>query len=183
MNDTTAETKRMRQLSFLEWCEALLAGWIIVAVVFSFFFRVMMVSGSSMVPTLTDGDRLLVQTVLYQPKRGDIVILDGYIDYGKPLVKRIIAMEGDTVDIDFTTGDVFVNGELQQEPYIAEPTITAGDLSLPITLGEDQIFVMGDNRNGSRDSRNSEIGCLDRRDIVGKAIFRLTPFDSMGRIK
>lgn len=182
MNDTSAEKKK-KQLSFLEWCEALVMGWVIVAVIFSFLFRVILVSGSSMVPTLTDGDRLLVQSVHYTPQRGDIVIVDGYIDYGKPLVKRVIAMEGDTVDIDFITGTVSVNGEILDEPYIAEPTNRAGDIEFPITLTENQIFVMGDNRNYSEDSRNSDIGCLDRRDILGKAIFRLTPFDKMGRIQ
>ena len=178
-----ASTKRKAQLSFLEWCEALAFGWIIVALVFCFLFRVMLVSGSSMVPTLTNGDRLLVQSVGYQPKRGDIVIVDGYINYGKPLVKRVIAMEGDTVDIDYYTGEVFVNGQLLDEPYIAEPTTTPGDTFLPVTLGEDQIFVMGDNRNHSSDSRSSEIGLLDRRDILGKAIFRIAPLDTMGRIE
>ncbi len=183
MNDTSAENKKKRQLSFLEWCEALVMGWVIVAVIFSFLFRVILVSGSSMVPTLTNGDRLLVQSIKYTPQRGDIVIVDGYIDYGKPLVKRVIAMEGDTVDIDFATGDVSVNGEVLNEPYIAERTNRAGDIEFPITLGKNQIFVMGDNRNYSEDSRNSDIGCLDRRDILGKAIFRLSPFDKMGRIQ
>lgn len=183
MNDTSAEKKKKRQLSFLEWCEALVMGWVIVAVIFSFLFRVILVSGSSMVPTLTNGDRLLVQSINYKPQRGDIVIVDGYIDYGKPLVKRVIAMEGDTVDINFATGDVSVNGEVLNEPYIAECTNRAGDIEFPITLEENQIFVMGDNRNYSEDSRNSDIGCLDRRDILGKAIFRLSPFDKMGRIQ
>lgn len=183
MNDTSEEKKRARQLSFLEWCEALILGWIIVAVIFSFLFRVILVSGSSMVPTLHDGDRLLVQAVNYTPQRGDVIIVDGYIDYGKPLVKRIIAMEGDTVDIDFATGDVSVNGEILDEPYIAELTTTPGDVIFPITLGKDQVFVMGDNRNHSSDSRTSSIGCLDRRVILGKAIFRMTPFDKMGRIQ
>lgn len=183
MNDTTEEKKKSRQLSFLEWCESLVFGWIIVAVIFSFLFRVILVSGSSMVPTLTDGDRLLVQSIGYTPHRGDIVIIDGYIDYGKPLVKRIIAMEGDTVDIDYSAGTVSVNGEVLDEPYIAEPTWMQGDMELPITLGEDQIFVMGDNRNHSSDSRSTSIGCLDQRDILGKAIFRITPFEKMGRIQ
>ena len=87
------------------------------------------------------------------------------------------------MDINFATGDVSVNGEVLNEPYIAERTNRAGDIEFPITLEENQIFVMGDNRNYSEDSRNSDIGCLDRRDILGKAIFRLSPFDKMGRIQ
>lgn len=183
MHDLSNNSSKERGLSFLEWCEALVFGWIVVAIVFCFLFRVIIVSGSSMVPTLENGERLLVQSILYKPQQGDIVIVDGYIDYGKPLVKRIIAMEDDTVDIDFSTGEVFVNGDLLEESYIAEKTQLQGDVRFPITLGKDQIFVMGDNRNGSRDSRNSEIGCLDERDILGKAVYRLTPFDRMGRIK
>ncbi len=183
MGDISNNETRKHGLSFLEWCEALVFGWVVVAIIFCFLFRVIIVSGSSMVPTLENGQRLLVQSMHYQPQRGDIVIVDGYIDYGKPLVKRIIAMGGDTVNINFETGEVFVNGALLQEPYIAEKTAVQGDVTFPITLEKDQIFVMGDNRNFSRDSRDSDIGCLDKRDILGKAIFRLTPFDRMGRIK
>lgn len=177
------EEKRKRALSILEWYEALIFGLAAVVICFSFVFRVILVSGSSMYPTLEGGDRLLVWALNYKPERGDIIILDGYIDYGKPLVKRIIAVEGDTIDINFNTGDVFVNGQLLDEPYIAEPTVYQADVEFPLTVGEGKIFVMGDNRNSSTDSRDSDVGCLDERDVLGKAIIRLTPFEKMGKIE
>lgn len=166
----------------LEWYESLVFALVFLLAVFSFFFRIIRVDGSSMVPTLRDGDRLIVWGAGYEPHNGDVIVMDGYIEYGKPLVKRIIAMGGDTIDIDYSTGTVTVNGVILQEPYIAEPTTLQGDVSLPMTVPDGQVFVMGDNRNGSKDSRRAEIGCLDKRDVLGKVIFRVAPFQKMGKI-
>ena len=171
-----------RGSNVLEWYESLIFSIFVVIALFSFVFRITLVYGSSMVPTLAEQDRLIVWATGYEPTRGDVVILDGYIEYGKPLVKRIIAVAGDTVDIDFDAGIVSVNGEVLDEPYIAEPTRLEGDVAFPLTVPEGSVFVMGDNRNGSTDSRNSAVGCIDERDVLGKAVFRILPFDKIGVI-
>jgi signal peptidase I len=166
----------------LEWYESLIFGVTVIVLAFSFVFRITLVNGQSMEPTLQNQDRLIVWAAGYTPQRGDVVILDGYIDYGKPLVKRIIAVAGDTVNIDFTTGAVSVNGTVLDEPYIAETTQVSGDVTFPLTVPAGRVFVMGDNRNASTDSRFSTVGCLDEKDILGKAVFRLLPFGKMGVI-
>jgi signal peptidase I len=169
--------------SLLEWYEALVFAIVVLVVAFSFAFRITLVNGTSMVPTLQDQDRLIVWASGYKPAHGDVIILDGYVDWGKPLVKRIIGMPGDTVNIDFTTGAVSVNGEVLDEPYIADVTHLQGDVAFPLTVPQGRVFVMGDNRNGSTDSRFSSVGCMDERDILGKAIFRLMPFDKIGKVQ
>ncbi len=175
--------EQKREQSLLEWYEALVFALVILVVVFSFFFRIIMVNGSSMAPTLSPSDRLVVWAAGYTPERGDVIVVDGYIDYGKPLVKRIIAMGGDTVDIDFANGVVSVNGQILEEPYIAEPTHNSYDVSFPLTVPEGTVFVMGDNRNASNDSRSTAIGCIDERDIMGKVVFRFSPVDRIGGIQ
>lgn len=167
----------------LDWYEAMIFALVILVAVFSFFFRIIMVNGSSMVPTLSGGDRLVIWGAGYTPACGDVIVVDGYIDYGKPLVKRIIAKGGDTVDIDFTSGEVSVNGNVLEEPYIAEPTHVSSDVTFPLVVPENTVFVMGDNRNGSTDSRNSSVGFIDERDIMGKVVFRFSPIDRIGGIE
>ena len=141
-------------------------------------FRVVVVSGSSMYDTLKHGDYLLLlSNVFYrQPEQGDIVVISKEsFDNGSPIVKRIIATEGQIVDIDFETGTVFVDGEPLDEPYAYTPTTTAGGVQFPLEVFDGFVFVMGDNRNGSRDSRFPEIGLIDRREILGKAIYLVLP--------
>lgn len=148
-----------------------------------FFVRASLVRGSSMEPTLSDGDCLLVQMAGYQPVPGDIVaIRAGEDSKEKHLIKRIIAQGGQTVQIDFETGMVFVDGALLTEPYIAEATHLAGDVAFPLTVPLDSYFVLGDNRNNSQDSRGSVLGCVPRQDIEGRALFRFAPFESFGPI-
>jgi len=136
-----------------------------------------------MIPTLADGDKLIVWGVGYEPQRGDVVIVDSYTAYGKPLVKRVIAKGGDTISIDYNTGAVTVNGELLQEDYIAEPTYLGYDVVFPYTVPEGFVFVMGDNRNASLDSRSSSVGCIDERDILGKVLVRFLPVSNFGVVK
>lgn len=167
----------------LEWYEALISAALVLVLVFSFFFRIIQVDGHSMVPTLNHGDKLIVWGAGYTPQRGDVVIVDSYTSYGKPLVKRIIAKGGDTVDIDFEEGIVMVNGELLQEDYVAEPTYQSFDVKFPYTVPEGTLFVMGDNRNGSLDSRASSVGCIDECDILGKVLLRFMPVNDFGVIK
>ena len=169
--------------SALDWYEAMVFALVILVAAFSFFIRLIMVSGSSMVPTLYENDRLIVWAAGYTPARGDVVVVDDYIDYGKPLVKRVIAKGGDEVDIDFVTGTVSVNGTVLEEPYVAQPTYESFDVEFPMTVPEGTVFVLGDNRNASSDSRTSVIGCIDERDVMGKVVFRFSPFNRMGGIR
>ena len=157
------QAKPVRGQNLLEWYEALISAALVLVLIFSFFFRIIQVDGSSMVPTLVNGDKLIVWGAGYTPQRGDVVIVDSYTSYGKPLVKRVIAKGGDTVSIDYATGTVAVNGEVLQEDYIAEPTYLGYDVTFPYTVPEGTVFVMGDNRNQSLDSRSTYVGCIDER--------------------
>ena len=161
-----------------EWVQALVCSVLAVVVLFTFVIRLIGVDGHSMVPTLQDGDRLLVTTSLLsgEYRYGDIVIIQkGTFADGDPIVKRVIATEGQTVDIDFANGIVYVDGEALDEPYINEPTYTDEGTEFPLTVPEGSIFVMGDNRNRSDDSRNAELGTVDTRYIIGRAVFLLFP--------
>ena len=183
-NTTTAqEPKPVRGQGVLEWYEALISAALVLVLVFSFFFRLIQVDGISMVPTLVNGDKLIVWGAGYTPQRGDVVIVDSYTSYGKPLVKRVIAKGGDTVSIDYATGTVAVNGEVLQEDYIAEPTYLGYDVQFPYTVPEGTVFVMGDNRNQSLDSRSTYVGCIDERDILGKVLVCFMPFTDFGVVK
>lgn len=173
----------VRGQGLLEWYEALISAALVLVLVFSFFFRIIQVDGRSMVPTLNNGDKLIVWGAGYTPQRGDVVIVDGYTTYGRPLVKRVIAKGGDTIKIDYENGIVEVNGEVLQEDYIAEPTYLGFDVEFPYTVPDGTLFVMGDNRNESLDSRSSSIGCIDERDILGKVLLCFMPFQDFGVIK
>lgn len=152
-----------------------------IMLVFAFVFRLNIVDGHSMDMTLADGQYLLVSDLLYEPTAGDIVIVHkiNADPYDAPIVKRVIATEGQTVDIDFTTWTLKVDGKVIDEPYryLSNDPILTSDWDFPITVGEDQIFVMGDNRNNSADSRTEEIGLIDTRCVVGKAYVRLFPMN------
>lgn len=167
----------------IEWYEALVSALVVMVLLFSFFFRIIQVDGGSMNPTLWDGDKLVVWGAGYTPQRGDVVIVDDYTSYGRPLVKRIIAKGGDTISIDYTAGTVTVNGQLLQEDYIAEPTYLGYDVEFPYTVPEGQLFLMGDNRNASLDSRSSSIGCIAEEDILGKVLFCFLPLEDAGVVK
>lgn len=158
-----------------------------VAVLSGFFLRIETVSGGSMVPTLYEGNRLLVQQSFYQPKVGDVVICNQPNFSGKPFVKRIIAVEGQTVDIDFLSGVVTVDGHVLIEPYlydlIRDTPGMEQRMQFPLTVPPGELFVMGDNRNYSTDSRSTLIGTVDTRYVVGRVWLRLYPLEQMGRIE
>ena len=175
--------KPSKENSLFEWYDSMVFALTVIVLVFVFLVRVITVSGYSMEPTLLWNDRVAVQSMLYTPKRGDVVVMDGYINYGDPLVKRIIAVGGDTLDIDFSTGTVTLNGQQLDEPYISAPTRVSYDVVFPVVVSEGYVFVMGDNRPNSLDSRSSEIGMIDERDILGKVLVRIFPFDRFGRIE
>ena len=160
-----------------EWVQALVCSVLVVVVLFTFVIRLIGVDGHSMVPTLQDGDRLLVlNSMLYDDYRyGDIVVLRKESFLAEPVVKRVIATEGQTVDIDFSSGSVFVDGELLDEDYINDLTFDDEGMAFPLTVPEGSIFVMGDNRNHSTDSRDPRLGTVDARYVIGKAVFLAFP--------
>ena len=176
MQEQEKQTAKGRDL--YEWVQSLVGSVLVVVAIFTFVIRMMGVDGHSMLNTLQHGDRLLVvNSMLYHDyKYGDIVILrkNGVFD-DDPIVKRVIAVEGQTVDIDFTEGIVYVDGEALEEDYIREPTYTAEGTEFPLTVPEGSIFVMGDNRNGSSDSRDYRLGTVDTRYDIGKAAFLIFP--------
>lgn len=174
------QKRREKNFTILEWFDALVLALTMVLILLLFLIRTVNVDGSSMVPTLQDGEQLLARSVLYKPQRGDIVVVDSYISYGAPLIKRVIAVGGDTVDIDIVRGVVIVNGETLDEPYVSAPTHNAGDMTFPLTVPEGMVFLLGDNRPSSKDSRYAEIGLIDERDILGKVFFRILPFSEFG---
>ena len=150
----------------------------VVMIVFVLLFRVVIVSGSSMYATLNDGDWLLVTGSIFyhDPQYGDIIVASKEsFNRGEPIIKRVIATEGQTVDIDFVTGIVFVDGVALEEDYTYTPTNIQEGIVFPITIAEGCIFAMGDNRNGSRDSRDPSIGMIDKREILGKALLLVFP--------
>lgn len=176
MQEQEKQTAKGRDL--YEWVQSLVGSVLVVVAIFTFVIRMMGVDGHSMLNTLQHGDRLLVvNSMLYHDyKYGDIVILrkNGVFD-DDPIVKRVIAVEGQTVDIDFAEGIVYVDGEALEEDYIREPTYTAEGTEFPLTVPEGSIFVMGDNRNGSSDSRDYRLGTMDTRYVIGKAAFLIFP--------
>ena len=153
--------------------------WLVaILLIFLLLFRVVVVSGISMNNTLVHGDYLLlINNVFYsEPKYGDIIVAakESY-ENGEPIIKRVIATEGQWVDIDFETGLVYVNGTALDEPYTNTPTNMYEGIDFPIMVEEGCIFALGDNRNSSKDSRSIEIGQIDEREILGKAIFLFLP--------
>jgi len=160
--------------SLFDMLQSVCAAVVFGILIFIFIFHVTTVRGSSMNDTLLGGDRLFTSDLFYTPEQGDIVIFRTPY-YDEPLIKRVIAVGGQTVDIDFQTGAVYVDGILQQEDYIKEPTRTSNGFSGPLTVPEGMLFVMGDNRNNSNDSRLPAIGCIDVRAVQGKAFFILMP--------
>ena len=153
--------------------------------VFLVAFRIIVVSGPSMYDTLLDGDYiLLLSNVFYHnPQYGDIVVASKEsFDDGKPIIKRVIATEGQMVDIDFAQGVVYVDGVALQEDYTYTPTNVEEGMQFPLIVEDGCVFLMGDNRNGSLDSRSTQIGMVDKRELLGKALFLMLPGTDPGAL-
>ena len=170
--------KRDGGRNLYDWVGTVAAVALTAVIIFTFAVRLVLVSGPSMRETLQDQDCLLV---LNAPlcggfETGDIVITqrDDFRE-GAPIVKRVIATEGQTVDIDFDAGTVFVDGELLEEEYVRAPTYLEEGLTFPVTVPEGHVFVLGDNRNDSDDSRDPELGPVDTRYLLGRAVLLLFP--------
>ena len=169
--------------SIYDWARSLTAAVVGVVLLFTFLARLIGVSGPSMQDTLYTGDRILVLNAMFcdfQP--GDVVVVNDYnAQLEDTLVKRIIAVGGQTVDIDFVTGTVYVDGVALDEPYILETMRALPEsFATHVEVPEGSIFVMGDNRNGSDDSRDSRIGTIDEAYVLGKAIFSFLPLSTFG---
>ena len=166
--------------NIFEWVESVVISVVILAFVFTFLFRIVGVSGKSMQHTLEDQDRIVISTLFYTPKYGDIVVVNQPNEFHKPLVKRIIATENQTIDIDFETATVTVDGKVLDEPYLSTPTTDSEGLSFPLTVPEGHVFIMGDNRQDSTDSRSNLVGMIDTQYILGRALVRIFPFNKIG---
>lgn len=158
-----------------EWLDSVVFALLLLLLLFTFGFRMVGVRGPSMLPTLQNGNWLVLKSVVPTVRRGDIVVVTQPNDLNEPLIKRVIAVAGDEVRIDFSAGTVSVNGEVLDEPYINEKTHRASDVVFPVTVPPNCIFVMGDNRNHSLDSRSSTVGFIDARYVLGTAEYRLYP--------
>lgn len=182
------EQEKLPQEELFYWLQTLVTAIVCIVLVFTFLGRITRVVGHSMDDTLADGELLAVWSLGYEPEQGDIVVLNKTtVEHlgGVAIVKRVIATGGQTVDIDYATNSVYVDGERLDEPYIKEvmqdvtqtgPYRTQTHIEVP----EGSIFVMGDNRNNSDDSRDDRIGCIDEDYVLGKVFFSIFPFDTFG---
>ena len=166
-----------------EFIDSFCTAVMFITVVILFFCRVIVVDGDSMLPTLQSGEKIITTNFFYQPEVGDIVVTDSNNGYKKPLIKRVIATGGDTIKIDYPTGDVYLNGNLLDEDYIFEKINPSDTENLEITVPQGYVFLMGDNRNASYDSRAAEIGVINQKDLLGKAVFRISPLSKIGKVK
>ena len=170
--------KQQAQRGAYEWVQTLVYVVLAVVLLFTFVGRLSRVQGESMRETLQDRDLLLVLNgyLCGSYEAGDIVIAQrGDLNDGAPIVKRVIATEGQTVDIDFNAGTVYVDGAALEEPYAREATWLAEGVEFPLTVPAGCLFLMGDNRNDSHDSRASDLGAVDTRYIIGRAVAVLVP--------
>jgi signal peptidase I len=184
----------------MDLVESVILSIFIVTLIFTFLFRIATVDGKSMMNTLMNKDRLIISHLFYEPKDGDVIVLNNDHSYifgnrkdgqviekdglDKKLVKRVIAVGGQTINIDFDNHKVYVDGKELNEPYIKEPTKdNYYSCDYPITVPKGYVFVMGDNRNDSTDSRDPRVGFVPESEILGKVVFRIYPFENLGKIK
>ncbi len=181
--DLTGEPEEQEESTaamLYDWVDALVYALIAIVLVFTLVIRMTGVVGSSMVPTLEEGDKLIMSNLTSAPKAGDIVVVTKKSFRDELIVKRVIATAGQTVVMDYDAGKVYVDGV--EETFVNTPTTRRGDMEFPLYVPEGYLFVLGDNRNGSTDSRYSEVGLIDERMVLGKALFRVFPLNAIGTI-
>ncbi|MEE0806870.1 signal peptidase I [Hominenteromicrobium sp.] len=171
-----------------EWLEEIVIALTLVILVFTFLFRVVTVTGESMLPNFVEGQKLIVTNLGHSVEQGTVVVITNVLN--EPIIKRVIATEGQTVDIDYETGVVYVDGKAVDETQFGlengittRPYSTLEAMVFPQTVPEGCVFVLGDNRSVSKDSRYTEVGMVDTRHILGEAVFTLYPFDRFGVIE
>lgn len=181
-NSANSDGSKVTRACF-EWLQAVMSAMIVVIILFTFVFRIVNVHGDSMQNTLFTNDKVIVTSLFYTPKNGDIITISHGAVYDKPLIKRVIATEGQKLKIDFATGEVYVNDVLVDEPYIKGFTkMNDANMEIPEVIPEGYVFVMGDNRSNSKDSRNTDVGLIKVEDIIGKAQFVIFPFNRIGSL-
>ncbi len=203
-NDVKPEHKKEKKatsgkgsfiIDLFDWLDVFVKAIVVVAIIFTAVFKIATIDGDSMQNTVFEGERVVISNLFYTPKQGDIVVVsrnyknsaDCYERRSEPIIKRIIATEGQTVDIDFEEGIVYVDGKALKEPYTKTPTNLSYDVKFPITVQENCVFVLGDNRNDSLDSRSSSIGAdgtgqIDKRYILGEVLTRIYPLNKFGSL-
>lgn len=167
-------------MGLYDWLQSIVSAVVAGILIFVFIGKVDGIKGPSMMQTLQNGDTVIISNLFYTPKYQDIIFIKTETYGDTPIVKRVIATAGQTVDIDFERGVVSVDGVDLQEDYVNEPTTLRINFDGPVTVPEDHVFVMGDNRNESSDSRDSRVGMIDVRDILGKVYFILIPGKGYG---
>lgn len=187
-NEAPEKKKNKRWIDAVDYIEMFVFSICFVVLLFSFCFRLCTVDGDSMNNTLFNGEKVVISDVFYSPEREDIIVFHDTDTLNKPVIKRVIATEGETVDISYGHNTMTVtvtdkNGNTFEltEDYITytHPTYLPNTYTVP----EGMVFVMGDNRSNSKDSRNPDIGFVDEREILGKVLFRITPFSKLGTVK
>jgi len=182
-SDEISDDKKKISKGFLrelyEWTQAIAIAVVLALLINQFVFSIVEVQGASMEPTLNQSERLFVFKSFYKPKNKDIIIIKSE-QLGKYIVKRVIAVGGQTIDINKETGEVYVDDKLQNEPYINEGAnyFVGNADEYPLTVPQNHVFVMGDNRGNSMDSR--ALGVFNYDDVMGKALFRVWPFNNFG---
>ena len=179
-----AENRKVRFMGLYDWMQSIVVMFLPIIFLLTFVGQTMGVQMESMSPTLHDGDRMIVRSIFYTPRRGDVIVfsLHDFRD-GDALVKRVIGLGGDVIEINGDTGVVYVNGEPLTEPYISGPTHMTGNIDYPFTVPDGHVFVLGDNRRRSEDSRHRSIGTVDEREIIGQVMAVLMPFSRIGLVE
>ncbi len=179
MDDSKSEPRYGFSYNLADFMLSMVKVTGILVIVLMLFLRYAVVEGESMLPTFQDRDRVFAANVFYEPQRLDVVAVFDSKYYHKPLIKRVIGLEGDKISVDAAAGKVLVNDVALEEAYTLEPTTELGSVVYPVFVPEGYIFVMGDNRNNSRDSRFTEIGMIKLEAVIGKVVYRFFPFDKM----